>query len=136
MLTDEELEVMRFEQENNFESAECRLFRFLEDNRETNPVTLKEELGDPDVIYEGKCFYQATTRSYEDAFSQAEARQISRTYIFRVPWHVEDVRVGDIIEVTESPDPYGVGRTFTVLDPQSSSQTIDRKIIAELNLGH
>jgi len=135
MLTGEELEVMREEQEQNF-NAEGILFRYLEENRATNPITLKEELGDPDVVYDGPLFYQATTRSYENIFTQAEARQIARTYIFRLPWNVIDVRVGDLIEVTVSEDPYGALSTFTVIDPQTSSQIIDRKIIAELHLGH
>lgn len=135
MLTEDELSILR-EEMDQFFPAECRLFRYDPEGRSVDKETLEEVWGTEEVVYEGHCFFQATTRSYEDAFTQGEARQVARTYIFRLPWGVEDVRVGDLIRVTDGPDPYSIDKEFTVIDPQTSSQQADRRIIAELNLGH
>ena len=136
MFTEDEIDVLRFEHETYFVNATVTIFRYNLSTAGVDPVSLKQYRGDEIVLYDGKAFYQATSRNYENVFTQGEARSLGRTYIFRVPYFVDDIRVNDIIRIDTSVDQLAVGQEFTILDPQTSSQAADRKIIAEWNMEH
>lgn len=136
MFTEDEIDVLRFEHETYFVNATVTIFRYNLSTAGVDPVSLEQYHGDEIVLYDGKAFYQATSRNYENVFTQGEARSLGRTYIFRVPYFVDDIRVNDIIRIDTSVDQLAVGQEFTILDPQTSSQAADRKIIAEWNMEH
>lgn len=128
---------MREDQENiNFANvATCRIFRYDPDNETFDPNTMERDLGPEEVVYHGKVFIQPTTRTYERMFTQGEERAISRTYILRIPVTAENVYINDTVYIEESPDPFFEGFYLTLIDVQGSSHSIDRRMIAELNLG-
>lgn len=136
MFTEDEIDVLRFEHETYFVNATVTIFRYDLSTAGVDSVSLEQYRGDEIVLYNGKAFYQATSRNYENVFTQGEARSLGRTYIFRVPHTVDDIRVNDMLRIEASVDQLAVGQEFTILDPQTSSQAADRKLIAEWNMEH
>lgn len=137
MFSSEELNFFREDQENILlkNLAVATIFRYDPANETFDPETFVRDLGQEEILFQGKMFIQPTTRTYERMFTQGEQRAISRTYIVRVPYPTDNVYIDDTIRVDSCPDIFFVGKLFTIIDVQGSSHSIDRRMMAELNLG-
>lgn len=82
-------------------------------------------------VYEGSCNI-VPLQSFAVVDEQASERVHMQMHSVRLPYDSPEMRVGDLIEVTDSLDAELVGRTLVVREVPYSDYLVSRRLVAEL----
>lgn len=96
-----------------------------------DPITGELTTVSGDLVYDGPCRMRMPSAVEQTVIFGEQLVTLTR-FIALFPWDIPEVKVGDIVVITESDDPHITNRSFRVLTVPSLSVLTHRKIGCEV----
>lgn len=96
-----------------------------------NQATGLHEPSAESTIYAGVCQVRPGVRTEGHEVQVGELEQVLGSYTLKVPYSVDDVRVGHLVRIDTSDDPQLVGRTMAVTTVLAKTGATERRLILD-----